>query len=106
MRGRVASFRRRTRGKPLGVQISFSGSKGLNTSSSAAFRAKSGRGETVDAADLKSAPRKGVWVRLPSSAPLSFQKDRCVTGEPPTMNINRTTYRVGPNFDPNKSAVD
>jgi hypothetical protein len=28
-----------------------------------------GRGETVDAADLKSAPRKGVWVRVPSSAP-------------------------------------
>src|SRR5438067_1826251 len=44
-------------------------SNGLNTRNSAAFRVRSGRGETVDAADLKSAPRKGVWVRLPSSAP-------------------------------------
>ena len=25
-----------------------------------------------DAADLKSAPREGVWVRIPSSAPASF----------------------------------
>src|SRR5437764_12905636 len=44
-------------------------SNGLNTRNFAAFRVRSGRGETVDAADLKSAPRKGVWVRLPSSAP-------------------------------------
>ena len=26
-------------------------------------------GEMADAADLKSAPRKGVWVRIPPPAP-------------------------------------
>jgi hypothetical protein len=41
----------------------------------------SGRGETVDAADLKSAPRKGVWVRLPSSAP----NNNNVLGKPERM---------------------
>src|SRR3979490_2695122 len=40
----------------------------------------SGRGETVDAADLKSAPRKGVWVRLPSSAPT--QRSQCTEDAP------------------------
>src|SRR2546423_10588860 len=58
-------------------------SNGRNTRNSAAFRVRSGRGETVDAADLKSAPRKGVWVRLPSSAPACISKayslDRPIT---------------------------
>ena len=31
-----------------------------------------GRGEMVDAADLKSASRLGVWVRVPPSAPAVF----------------------------------
>ena len=35
---------------------------------------KSGRGEKVDAADLKSASRKGVRVRVPPSAPNCFKQ--------------------------------
>src|SRR5436190_23919409 len=66
-------------------------SNDLNPSNSVAFRARSGRGETVDAADLKSAPRKGVWVRLPSSAPT--QRSQCTEDarEPrsPGANLSR-----------------
>ena len=37
---------------------------------SASTRVPGPGGERVDAADLKSAPRKGVWVRIPPWAPL------------------------------------
>jgi hypothetical protein len=33
-------------------------------------------GGTVDAADLKSAARKGVWVRIPPPAPIPFSRNR------------------------------
>ena len=66
-------------------------SNGLNTRNSAAFRVRSGRGETVDAADLKSAPRKGVWVRLPSSAPTQRSQGTEDAREPrsPGANLSR-----------------
>src|SRR5207244_2184496 len=51
--------------KPCRVRVLFSGTPTCNPLN----YLSGGRGETVDAADLKSAPRKGVWVRLPSSAP-------------------------------------
>lgn len=47
-------------------------SAGIRRTAPAKADSGCGRGETVDAADLKSAPRKRVWVRLPSSAPVIF----------------------------------
>jgi hypothetical protein len=43
-------------------------------------------GGTVDAADLKSAARKGVWVRIPPPAPTEFVRKMAVfdvTRRPP-----------------------
>src|SRR4029077_207607 len=69
--------------------VSHTTSRASGAGAAGAKRPSRGRGETVDARDLKSLGGNPVRVQVPPSAPLPFRCDRCwaisLSGQPPDL---------------------